>query len=382
MRSRNPQFSICIPCFNHEGYIGQTIESVLCQSFEDFEIIVADNASTDDSLSVIRRFRDPRIRVIENRYNIGFAPNLQRVTESACGRFVNLLSSDDVMEQGTLSTYSEVIELAGCESQPAVLMAQCWQIDGEDNVTAYITRSSKSLAPKRTLIPTKQRILEQPLYDVIEGRSVYERCMAELNTAGTFCSLMYSRDLWLDVEGYNSTQIINPDMHFTLKILRRSPKVVFVNRPLYRYRRHSMGQGAIQARQRALKLQVDDYKYTLEFDTNWLEGLGTTPEDQQSQFVYRDCIKEAFMKMAAGGWLEPTRLLAFGWAAYPRHVLRQPLGWLLAFLLLLGPLGVLLAWLAWRVHRLRKPEYAPMTTCVASSDCGLLHAFTPNESGA
>lgn len=381
MRSHRPRFSICIPCFNHAGYIGQTIQSVLDQSFEDFEIIVADNASTDDSLSIIRSFRDARLRVIENRYNIGFAPNLQRATENACGEFVNLLSSDDVMEPDALSTYAAAIDAAGCESQPVVLMSQCWQIDGDDNVTAYITRGRRSFAPKRTLVPDAAEIEEQPLFAVYDGQSLYEQCMAELNTAGMFCSFMYSRDLWVDVEGYNSTQIINPDMHFTLKLLRRSPRAVFVNRPLYRYRRHNMGQGAQQARQRALKMQVDVYKYTLEFESGWLDGVQTTPEEQQAKFVYTFCIKEAFMKMAKGCWLEPTRLMAFGWATYPRRVVTQPMGWVVMILLMLGPIGVVLAWMAWRIHRLRVPAFPSMKSHAVAQQTQPLHQLKLEESG-
>src|SRR5689334_11988186 len=91
-----PFFSVCIPCFNHGRYLGETISSVLEQDFDDFEVLVADNASTDNSKEVARSFCDPRIQLLENRYNIGFAPNLQRVTETAKGKFMILLSSDDL----------------------------------------------------------------------------------------------------------------------------------------------------------------------------------------------------------------------------------------------------------------------------------------------
>ena len=53
-----PFFSICIPNYNYARYVGETIQSVLDQSFQDFEVIVADNASTDDSVQVVRSFQD------------------------------------------------------------------------------------------------------------------------------------------------------------------------------------------------------------------------------------------------------------------------------------------------------------------------------------
>ena len=96
---KEPTFSICIPNYNYGRYIGDTIQSVLDQSYPHFEIIVADNASTDNSVEVVQSFNDPRIRLVQNRYNVGFGPNLQRATMHARHDFVNLLSSDDQMNR-------------------------------------------------------------------------------------------------------------------------------------------------------------------------------------------------------------------------------------------------------------------------------------------
>src|ERR1043166_412558 len=128
--NERPFFSVCIPCFNHADYVGKTIRSVLEQDFADFEIVIADNASTDDSRAVIKSFGDPRIRLIENRYNIGFAPNLQRVTQYARGRYINLVSSDDLMNAGALRAYADLIAQHPQESAQLVLMSQALEIDG------------------------------------------------------------------------------------------------------------------------------------------------------------------------------------------------------------------------------------------------------------
>ena len=61
---KNIKFSICIPNYNYGSYIGETIKSVLNQTYENYEIIVVDNASTDDSLSVIKSFKDSRIKFL------------------------------------------------------------------------------------------------------------------------------------------------------------------------------------------------------------------------------------------------------------------------------------------------------------------------------
>ncbi len=104
-----PLFSICIPNYNYAHYIDQTIDSVLSQTFQDFEIIIADNASTDNSLEVIQSYDDPRIKLVLNQYNVGFAPNLDRATENTTGQYILLLSSDDIMKPGALTRYAEAI---------------------------------------------------------------------------------------------------------------------------------------------------------------------------------------------------------------------------------------------------------------------------------
>ena len=98
----NIKFSVCIPNYNYEKYIGKTIQSVLDQCYKNFEIIIADNASTDNSIKVVRSFKDDRIIIIKNNYNIGFSPNLDKATENASGDYLILLSSDDLMSLGTL----------------------------------------------------------------------------------------------------------------------------------------------------------------------------------------------------------------------------------------------------------------------------------------
>ena len=66
MINQGPSFSICIPNYNYAQYIGQTIESVLNQTYQNFEIIVVDNASTDNSVEVVKAFIDPRIKLYKN----------------------------------------------------------------------------------------------------------------------------------------------------------------------------------------------------------------------------------------------------------------------------------------------------------------------------
>jgi glycosyltransferase involved in cell wall biosynthesis len=87
--------SVCIPTFNYGRYIGRAVESVLAQTTRDFELLVVDNASTDETPDVLARFRDPRLRVHRNESNIGLFGNFRRCLELTSGELVKFLAADD-----------------------------------------------------------------------------------------------------------------------------------------------------------------------------------------------------------------------------------------------------------------------------------------------
>lgn len=88
--------SVIMPCYNAAAYIGETIESVLAQTYTNWELLIVDDCSTDDSLAVIARYDDPRIRVLKNEKNSGAAVTRNNAIEAANGRFMAFLDSDDL----------------------------------------------------------------------------------------------------------------------------------------------------------------------------------------------------------------------------------------------------------------------------------------------
>lgn len=93
-----PTVSICIPSYNAEPFIGDTLRSVLGQTYTDFEVIVVDDASDDATVSVVESFRtDPRLTVHRNAKRLGAAANWNRAISLARGRYVKLLCSDDIL---------------------------------------------------------------------------------------------------------------------------------------------------------------------------------------------------------------------------------------------------------------------------------------------
>ncbi|HLV45459.1 MAG TPA: glycosyltransferase family 2 protein [Flavobacterium sp.] len=92
----NPTVSIIIPCYNSEKFIGETLESILDQTFQDWECLVMDNASTDNSVDVIERFKNEKIHLIKLDKNYGASQARNIGIERAKGRFITFIDSDDL----------------------------------------------------------------------------------------------------------------------------------------------------------------------------------------------------------------------------------------------------------------------------------------------
>lgn len=94
--------SVCMPSYNQELYIQQSVESVLNQSFEDFELIICDDCSSDRTLDIVSSFRDDRVKVYSNKYNLGLAANWNKSISLASGQYVKLLCGDDLIYKDCL----------------------------------------------------------------------------------------------------------------------------------------------------------------------------------------------------------------------------------------------------------------------------------------
>ncbi len=95
-RVRPPRVSVVIPVYNRERFVGAAIESVLRQSFDDLELVVVDDASTDSSYHVVKEYRDPRIRAVRHEFNQGIARARNHGVALSRGEYVAMLDSDDV----------------------------------------------------------------------------------------------------------------------------------------------------------------------------------------------------------------------------------------------------------------------------------------------
>ncbi len=117
MSTRPPRISIGLPVFNGERYLDQTLQSILGQDYGDFELIVSDNASTDETIGIVERWAmtDPRVKLHRNRENLGGAANFNKVLELAEGDLFKWAGHDDLLAPEMLRRCFDAIEEEGSE---------------------------------------------------------------------------------------------------------------------------------------------------------------------------------------------------------------------------------------------------------------------------
>lgn len=99
MSRNNPTVSIGLPVFNGENYLEETLDSILSQTYQDFELIISDNASTDKTQRICQAYatKDDRIHYYRNKINLGASRNFNRVFELSRGKYFRWVSHDDVL---------------------------------------------------------------------------------------------------------------------------------------------------------------------------------------------------------------------------------------------------------------------------------------------
>ena len=107
-----PLISVCIPSYNAEQFIANTLQSVIDQTFTDFEVVIVDDASTDRTVAILQEFSDSRIRLNRNDLNLGMGNNWNKVVSCARGKYVKLLCGDDLLDPQCLERQASTLESA------------------------------------------------------------------------------------------------------------------------------------------------------------------------------------------------------------------------------------------------------------------------------
>ncbi len=120
MPNEHPLLTIAIPTYNCAHFLPDALNSIMRQELDDFEILIMDNASEDNTEEVVRSFRDERIRYIRNSSNVGSQENGNRCVLNSRGKYLRMLCADDVLLDGILKKQLKILE-----AHPDIALATC-----------------------------------------------------------------------------------------------------------------------------------------------------------------------------------------------------------------------------------------------------------------
>ena len=223
-----PSVSIILPMYNVERYINICLKSILAQSFQDFEIIIVDDASTDNSFQICQKnFGDnPKIKILQHEKNQGLGPARNTGIKNARGKYVCLVDSDDAILPNALEILYNAAENSGAE---IVHFSRYYETTQDDDQPFEVKKFTLEKDPHQTegFITTDRIFRWQNCWQHFKDADGI-RPMAWLN--------FYRRDIFQKYNLYFEP-MISEDEVFFFEILAYVEKFFVINQPLYIYRR-------------------------------------------------------------------------------------------------------------------------------------------------
>ena len=213
---RSPLVSVAIPMYNNARFVARTIESVLSQTMPDFELLIYDDRSTDNSVEIAGSFTDSRIQLFRNDKNLGPEGNWNRAVSNVRGTYVKLVCADDLL-------FPECLE-----KQVAIFDAQ-----EECNGISLVSC-------QRTIIDPEGKTLIRKVDFIDGGRKTPSELVRKMVRMGTniigepVCGLYPSR-LLAKTRGYSATIPYTIDIEFWMQLLKFGD-LCMVDEPLCAFR--------------------------------------------------------------------------------------------------------------------------------------------------
>lgn len=238
------KISVLVPIYNVEMYLEQCLDSLCNQNFQDFEIICADDGSTDSSGTIIDRYaaKDSRIKVI-HKVNTGYGNNMNVALEAAGGEYIAILESDDFAEPDMLEKLYEAAQVSGADVVKGEYFR--YREDGEEH---------------------SDRLADFPCEEVFSVKE-YPHL---LDLADTIWSCLYRKE-FLDKHGirfHETPGASYQDISFALQNWIHAEKVYFIPGAVLHYRMDNAGSSMNNADK--LYCVFDEYQWANElFGDKW-----------------------------------------------------------------------------------------------------------------
>jgi len=215
----SPLVSVCVPVYNAEPFLEETLRSVLAQSYSNWELVIVENQSKDGSRALIERFvgeaAAARIRVHYNETHLDMASNMNRALELGRGEFVKILCADDTLEPDCLA-----VQVQALEEHPNAVLAACGR--------KIINAQGRVLFHRRTFSRD----------GVFSGKSVIQSCFrAGTNMVGEPTVVLLRVSALRNVPWLDSTAAYCVDLDLWLRLLL-SGEMVYTRQSLASFRVH------------------------------------------------------------------------------------------------------------------------------------------------
>lgn len=217
--SQTPKVSVLIPTYNYGQFLDEAIQSVLAQTFTDYELVIVDNCSTDNTSAVVERYlSDPRITYIRNERNLGLVGNWNKCLDLAKGDYIKMLCADDKFHPQILEKFVAVME-----QHPNVML---------------VTSNNDFFGDKN-----KTRV--RPFEGVVNGHRVRRHILVEngKNWIGEPSAVMFRRS-GLAVGRFSSQLVALIDIEYWLRLLTMG-NIYVLQESLSYFRWHNAAQTAV-----------------------------------------------------------------------------------------------------------------------------------------
>lgn len=260
MNSFEPLVSVIVPVYNHEKFIGETIKSVMSQTYKNWELLVVDDCSTDGSWEIIQEWtkKDSRIKAFRNNENKGLIPNWEFLIDNSKGNYIAFLEGDDYFCKDNLKKKIEIFE-----KYPDLGMVYCnFSIVNESGVDIMKDYYSKQ---KIKTFRNEKIKPEEYLLSSLAPFSTYSQIMITrevIKNIGLPRSLDQEAKIFLPSDW---------DFNFRTSI---NNKIYFVDENLLQYRKHSSNNSSntIKASEH-YELLFKDYEQVFKDYPSVLKGI-------------------------------------------------------------------------------------------------------------
>ena len=223
-----PKVSVIVPNYNHARYLRRRVDSVLGQTFQDFELILLDDCSTDESRSVLSSYAgNPRVRIEFNEVNSGSTfKQWNKGVRLARGEYVWIAESDDYADPQLLERL-----VSRLDAEPNAVLCNCrsWLISGDGELSGFLDSYLADLDTHRWTADFSG-----------DGREECRKYLVRRNTVLNASSVLFRKEVYERVGGADESLVFCGDWKLWASMALAGGRIAYVGQPLNYYRSHEM----------------------------------------------------------------------------------------------------------------------------------------------